>query len=275
MASSSTLQQYINDIWHPISFFSRKMTPVETRYSTFDQEQPALYLSIKHFRHFLEGRTFHVLTDHKPLTYALNSRPDRYSPRQTRQLDYIAQFTSTIRHVHGTDKCCRRCSLKNRNQCSSIWQWLPPNPQIQPSAHSSPHKHPLSSSKLSHLLTLLTLSTVTLLLALKDPLYHNLGVALYSTLYTDSLILVFVPPKTDHFTFSLAWYSHRCLPVDSFMYMFCAIWEFTHRDRDCVTRVRNLEIAYLKIARAPVRPTASDLLCSSQEDILDKRRLPP
>ena len=58
-----------------------------------------MYLSIKHFRHFLERRTFHVLTDHKPLTYALNSRPDRYSPRQTRQLDYIAQFTFTIRHV--------------------------------------------------------------------------------------------------------------------------------------------------------------------------------
>ena len=52
-----------------------------------------------------------------------------------------------------------------------------------------------STWKLSHLLTLLTISTVTLLLALKDPLYHNLGVALYSTLYTDSLILVFVPPK--------------------------------------------------------------------------------
>ena len=77
----------------------------------------------------------------------------------------------------------------------TLRQRLPPNPQIQPSAHSSPHKHPLSSGKLSHLLTLLTLSTVTLLLALKDPLYHNLGVALYSTLYTDSLILVFVPPK--------------------------------------------------------------------------------
>ena len=68
----------------------------------------------------------------------------------------------------------------------TLRQWLPPNPQIQPSAHSSPHKHPLSSWKLSHLLTVLTPSTVTLLLALKDPSYHNLGIPLYSTLYTDS-----------------------------------------------------------------------------------------
>ena len=43
------------------------------------------------------------MTDHKPLTYALHSRPDRHSPRQARHLDYISQFTSNIRHVHGAD----------------------------------------------------------------------------------------------------------------------------------------------------------------------------
>ena len=102
-AVGAVLQQNIHGTWKPISFFSRKMTPAETRYSTFDRELLAVYLSIKHFQHFLEGRTFHVLTDHKPLTYALNSRSDRHSPRQARQLDYIAQFTSTIRHIHGMD----------------------------------------------------------------------------------------------------------------------------------------------------------------------------
>jgi hypothetical protein len=102
-AVGAVLQQNIKGTWKPISFFSRKLTPAETRYSTFDRELLALYLGIKHFRHFLEGRSFHVLTDHKPLTFVLNSRSDRYSPRQIRHLDYIAQFTSTIRHVHGMD----------------------------------------------------------------------------------------------------------------------------------------------------------------------------
>ena len=103
VAVGAVLQQHINNTWRPISFFSRKMTPAETRYSTFDRELLAIYLAIKHFRHFLEGRLFHVLTDHKPLIYALNSRSDRYSPRQARQVDYISQFTSNILHVHGTD----------------------------------------------------------------------------------------------------------------------------------------------------------------------------
>ena len=102
-AVGAVLQQYVNGTWCPISFFSRKMTPAETRYSTFDRELLAVYLAIKHFRHFFEGRYFHVLTDHKPLTFVLNTRTDRHSPRQAHQLDYISQFTSTICHVHGLD----------------------------------------------------------------------------------------------------------------------------------------------------------------------------
>ena len=44
----------------PISFFSKKFTDAEKKYSTFDRELLAVFLSIKHFRHVLEG-TFTVL----------------------------------------------------------------------------------------------------------------------------------------------------------------------------------------------------------------------
>ena len=99
-AIGATLQQYVNGQWQPISFFSKKLKPSETRYSTFDRE---LHLSIKHFRYFLEGRTFHVITDHKPLTFAFNTSPDRHSPRQCRHLDFISQFTTDLRHIRGVD----------------------------------------------------------------------------------------------------------------------------------------------------------------------------
>lgn len=101
-AVGAALQQYTGHTWEPIAFFSKKMKPAETRYSTFDRELLAIYLAVKHFRHFLEGRSFHILTDHKPLTFALNTRSDRHSPRQARHLDFIAQFSSDIRHVKGT-----------------------------------------------------------------------------------------------------------------------------------------------------------------------------
>ena len=100
-AVGAVLQQLFDGMWQPLSFFSKKLRPAETRYSTFDRELLAVYLAIKHFRHFLEGRHFHVLTDHKPQTYAFNSRLDRHSLRQARQLDYISQYTNAIRHVEG------------------------------------------------------------------------------------------------------------------------------------------------------------------------------
>ena len=53
-AVGGVLQQHSNGTWKPISF-SRKLTPAECRYSTFDQELLAVYLGIKHFQHFLEG----------------------------------------------------------------------------------------------------------------------------------------------------------------------------------------------------------------------------
>ena len=102
-AIGAVLQQLVNERWAPISFFSRKLSATEQKYSTFDRELLAVYSAIKHFRHFLEGRDFHVLTDHKPLTHSLSAKPDRHSPRQVRQLDFISQFTTDIRHITGRD----------------------------------------------------------------------------------------------------------------------------------------------------------------------------
>ena len=92
----------VDETWKPIAFFFKVMKSAEKCYSTFDKELLALYLAIKHFRHYVEGRHFHVLTDHKPLTYALNTHSDRYSPRQSQHLDYISQFTTNIRHLQGS-----------------------------------------------------------------------------------------------------------------------------------------------------------------------------
>lgn len=74
--------------------------PSEEKYGSFDKELLAIFLNIKHFRHFLEGICLTIYTDHKPLTQVLTSRVER-SPRQTRQLECIAQFTSDIRYIKG------------------------------------------------------------------------------------------------------------------------------------------------------------------------------
>ena len=100
-AVGGVLQQLVNDVWEPISFFSKRLQPAETRYSTFGRELLAVYLGIRHFRHSVEGRQFCIYTDHKPLTHAFTAKPDRYSPREIRHLDYVSQYTTDIRHISG------------------------------------------------------------------------------------------------------------------------------------------------------------------------------
>ncbi|BHF83328.1 hypothetical protein SprV_0802647600 [Sparganum proliferum] len=102
VAVGAVLQKHLAGSTRPLAFFSKKLLPAETRYSTFGRELLAIYLAVKHFRHFLEGRDFTVFTDHKPLTFALRSHSDKLNAREIRQLDYISQFTSDIRHIDGS-----------------------------------------------------------------------------------------------------------------------------------------------------------------------------
>lgn len=86
----------------PLAFYSTKLTPAQQKYSTYDRELLAAYLSVKHFKPWLEARHFAILTDHKPLTFAFQQNLDKASPRQQRHLQYLAQFTTEIVHVPGT-----------------------------------------------------------------------------------------------------------------------------------------------------------------------------
>lgn len=87
----------------PLGFYSKRMTDTQKRYSTYDRELLAIYQSIKHFKHVIEGRACTILTDHKPITFAFQQNPEKASPRQLRHLDLIGQYTTDIRHITGKD----------------------------------------------------------------------------------------------------------------------------------------------------------------------------
>ena len=58
IAIGAVLQQHLDGKWCPLTYFSRKLSPAEQQYSSFDRELLAVYCSICHFRHFLEGCEF-------------------------------------------------------------------------------------------------------------------------------------------------------------------------------------------------------------------------
>jgi hypothetical protein len=86
----------------PVGFYSRKLTPAEERYSTYDRELVGLRDSCLHFRYQLLGVPFTVRTDHSSLRWIL-SQPDLTAIRQ-RWLAILSQFQMTeISHVAGKD----------------------------------------------------------------------------------------------------------------------------------------------------------------------------
>ena len=110
-ASDTTIravEQQICGIWQPVAFYSRKLCPAETRYSTFDRELLAIYLAIQHFRHFLEEQPFTMYTNHKPLVQALTKQANPWSLRQQQHL----HLTSYILHL----------TSPNFQQIYSTWQ---------------------------------------------------------------------------------------------------------------------------------------------------------
>lgn len=75
-------------------FFSQNFKPGETPYSTFGRELLSVYKTIRHFRYVIEGRKFHVMTDHKPLMCTLIGNHDSYTTRETRHLAFISEYTT-------------------------------------------------------------------------------------------------------------------------------------------------------------------------------------
>lgn len=102
-AAGAALNQLVEDNWQPLAFYSKRFDDTQQRYSTYDRELTAMFQAVKHFRHYIEGRDPIIFTDHKPITFAFKQKAEKTSPRQIRQLDFIAQFTIDIRHISGKD----------------------------------------------------------------------------------------------------------------------------------------------------------------------------
>jgi hypothetical protein len=63
-AMDAKLQQYVKNIWQPLAFFSKKLSPAQQKYSAHDRELLGIYEAVKHLRHMLEARHFTIFTDH-------------------------------------------------------------------------------------------------------------------------------------------------------------------------------------------------------------------
>ena len=87
----------------PVGFFSKKLSPAQRNYSTYDRELLAAYLAAKHFLSFIEGAAVHLITDHKPIVSAFHSRSQCSNERQQRHLSFLSEICSDASHIKGSN----------------------------------------------------------------------------------------------------------------------------------------------------------------------------
>jgi hypothetical protein len=83
----------------PVSYFSKKMLPAETRYPVYEQELLALVRCLSAHRHWLLGRPFRAFTDHRSLIYLQNQV--HLSRRQASWVEILQQFDCSIEYLPG------------------------------------------------------------------------------------------------------------------------------------------------------------------------------
>ena len=96
-------QEIEKDVWVPIAFASRFLNDQEKKYSTNELELLAIVWSCEHFRTYLLGNHFVILSDHKAIISALktNRGNKTHQSRLTRWADRLLPFDFDIFHISG------------------------------------------------------------------------------------------------------------------------------------------------------------------------------
>ena len=102
-AVGAALHQIVDGNPIPISFFSKKLSETQRKYSSYDRELLAAYLSVLHFRPMIDGKQVTLFTDHKPLVSAFHSRLPAKTDRQQRHLSCISEYITDMQYICGQD----------------------------------------------------------------------------------------------------------------------------------------------------------------------------
>ena len=85
----------------PTSYASKTLSSTESNYSNIEHELFGLLFAITHFKHFTCGRLIHIITDHKPLVSLFRKSLVGSSPRLTRMVIQLLDYTLDVRYQPG------------------------------------------------------------------------------------------------------------------------------------------------------------------------------
>ena len=117
------------DQYKIISYASRPLTPVERRYSQTDIEGLSLVWRIEHFRLFLIGSEFGIITDHKTLESIFDNPKSKSLARIERRIMRLQPFDFKVIYKKGIGlyepTSCRQTDRNHRRRrdCRSLRQF--------------------------------------------------------------------------------------------------------------------------------------------------------
>ena len=99
----AVLQQKGKEGWKPISYASRFLTDLEAKYSINELELLAVVWSAEHFKNYVYGINFGVVSDHEALQSVLKSNKENktFPSRLTRWVDRLLPFDFNVVHEPG------------------------------------------------------------------------------------------------------------------------------------------------------------------------------
>ncbi|KZV51588.1 hypothetical protein F511_10541 [Dorcoceras hygrometricum] len=108
----------------PIAFFSKALAERALAKSTYEKELMALVLAVRHWRPYLLGRSFVVLTDHKALKDLLHQQITTQDQQQwlAKLLGYEFQIRYKAGNLNGAADALSRC-VETEGNSISIPQW--------------------------------------------------------------------------------------------------------------------------------------------------------
>lgn len=85
----------------PVAYASRSLNKAELNYPIVEKEMLALVFGVKHFRPYLYGRHFKILTDHRPLVYLFSMTNP--ASRLTKFRLCLEEYDFEIEYIKGKD----------------------------------------------------------------------------------------------------------------------------------------------------------------------------